>query len=284
MNSFIIHDWMVKELGLSGNELLIYAIIYNVSQDGASKFAASQKYLAEMIGITDRTVRNTLASMVEKGLLHKFSSSCGGSDEYRAEKFSEGVGKNFLGGRKNFPMGAEKISSEPRAYRNNINNNLDRVYNNLLDCTIREDKNTTTVETIDNTSIAVIEEKKELDKEKIDREKEIKNKEKEIEQKENEQENKERIHPNQKLEYSKGIRLTVNEFNKMVELYGERDAWGIIEWFSLYKADKGYKNKSDYMAVRRWVADAYKKDKGRQSSGLFDEYRKAFETLREKYG
>lgn len=268
MGCFVVHDWMVKELELSGNELLIYAIIYNVSQDGASKFAASQAYLADMLGITDRTARNILASMVEKGLLVKYESN-GGTNEYMASEggrknFPRGVGKNFLGVGKNFR------SSDVAVYNNLLENNINN--NNL--------ENTSSA----NILPVVVEEKKELDKENIEREKENKIKEKEKEHKENEQETKEQFHPNQKLEYAKGIRLTVKEFDKLVEAYGEQDTRGIIDWFSLYKADKGYKNKSDYMAVKRWVAEAYYQRKRPSANGLFDEYRKAFDELRGRYG
>ena len=36
-NFYTVQGWMVTELGLRGNELAAYAIIYGFSQDGASK-------------------------------------------------------------------------------------------------------------------------------------------------------------------------------------------------------------------------------------------------------
>ena len=46
-NNFItIQAFMVKDLGLKGNDLLVYAIIYAFSQDGTSKFTGSLNYLA----------------------------------------------------------------------------------------------------------------------------------------------------------------------------------------------------------------------------------------------
>ena len=45
-NNFInIQGWMVTELGLKGNELIIYAIIAGFSQDGESNFHGSLSYL-----------------------------------------------------------------------------------------------------------------------------------------------------------------------------------------------------------------------------------------------
>ena len=46
-NFISIQGWMRTELNLSGNELLVYAIIYGFSQDGESKFTGSRQYLAD---------------------------------------------------------------------------------------------------------------------------------------------------------------------------------------------------------------------------------------------
>ena len=43
-NFYTVQGWMVTELGLRGNELAAYAIIYGFSQDGASKFQGSLTY------------------------------------------------------------------------------------------------------------------------------------------------------------------------------------------------------------------------------------------------
>ena len=46
-NSYVnIHAFMVNELHLSGNALLIYSVIYGFSQDGKSWFTGSRSYLA----------------------------------------------------------------------------------------------------------------------------------------------------------------------------------------------------------------------------------------------
>ena len=44
--------WMRTRLGLKGNELVIYAVIYGFSQDGSSWFSGSAGYLADWAGIT----------------------------------------------------------------------------------------------------------------------------------------------------------------------------------------------------------------------------------------
>lgn len=71
-NSYInIQGWMITDLGLKGNELLLYGLIYGFSQDGASCFTGSLKYMTDWLGCTKPTVINTLNSLKEKGLIKK---------------------------------------------------------------------------------------------------------------------------------------------------------------------------------------------------------------------
>lgn len=66
-----IQGWMVSDLGLKGNELLIYAIIYGFSQDKESKFKGSLQYLADWTNSTKQGVQKVLKSLLEKQLLLK---------------------------------------------------------------------------------------------------------------------------------------------------------------------------------------------------------------------
>lgn len=72
-NNFIaIQGWMRTKLNLKGNELLIYALIYGFSQDGASRFKGSRKYIADWCGCSLNTVDRALGSLVDKGFLAKY--------------------------------------------------------------------------------------------------------------------------------------------------------------------------------------------------------------------
>ena len=68
---FTIQEWMMTELKLSGNELLVYALIFQVSQDGESEYASGLKYISEKLNITVNTVHSTLTKLLEKGLVDK---------------------------------------------------------------------------------------------------------------------------------------------------------------------------------------------------------------------
>lgn len=68
---YTVQGWMISELGLKGNALAVYAIIYGFSQDGVTEYAGSSKYLSEWLNCSKRTVLTTLAELVERGLLSK---------------------------------------------------------------------------------------------------------------------------------------------------------------------------------------------------------------------
>ena len=73
-NYFQVSGWMITRLGLSGNRLLVYAIIYGFSQDGESEFNGGMDYLVQLTGASRRTVINTLNELTEAGLLIKRSA------------------------------------------------------------------------------------------------------------------------------------------------------------------------------------------------------------------
>ena len=58
-NYITIQGFMRTELHLTGNDLLVYAIIYGVSQDGESKFSGSLQYLADWCEFPTRTPTRT---------------------------------------------------------------------------------------------------------------------------------------------------------------------------------------------------------------------------------
>lgn len=98
-NTYItIQAFMVNQLKLKGNELLIYAIIFGYSQDGDSKFNGSIQYLADWTNSTKRGVMNNLKSLQSKGLIFKEETY------FNNLKFCK-YGINF-----NYHLGSEQIS------------------------------------------------------------------------------------------------------------------------------------------------------------------------------
>lgn len=68
---FTVQSFMVTQLGLSGNDLLVYAIIYGFSQDGESVFRGSRQYLADWCNSTVRGIQKNLNRLMELGLIEQ---------------------------------------------------------------------------------------------------------------------------------------------------------------------------------------------------------------------
>ena len=123
-NFYTVQGWMRNRLGLRGNALDIYAIIYGFSQVSHQEFTASINYLCEWLGVSRPTVINTLKDLVDGGFLTKESEELNGViyNRYSAvvPDFTGGKEillpqlKNFTGGSKNFL---------PNNIDNNIENN-----------------------------------------------------------------------------------------------------------------------------------------------------------------
>ena len=110
-NFINISGWMVTDLNLTGNKLLVYAIIYGFSQDEESEFNSGTKYLADWIGCSYPTILGILKDLEKDGFIVKREviNSKGRYMAYRVIKnLNNGSLKNFI---------------TPIYNDNNINNN-----------------------------------------------------------------------------------------------------------------------------------------------------------------
>ena len=123
-NFVAIQGWMVTELKLKGNSLLIYAIIYGFSQTEGQVFSGSLQYLADWTNSTKQGVMNCLKKLVEDGLIGKNEKYINGVKfvEYYAKKFNGVLNK----------VGWGIKQSLPNNIINNIDYNIDISNNNKL--------------------------------------------------------------------------------------------------------------------------------------------------------
>ena len=141
-NYIVIQSFMVSELGLKGNELLIYAIIFGFSQTTGQEFHGSLSYLESWTNSTRPTVISSLKSLVEKGLIEKEEQTINGVKycSYRAkistdeeqevvQKFHEGSAKIAQEVVQKFHEGSAKIAP---------NNILYNIVDNIVDNNIVE--------------------------------------------------------------------------------------------------------------------------------------------------
>ena len=76
-NYITVLGWMVSDLKLRGNALLIYAVIYGFSQNGDDSYTGSRQYLADWTNSTVQNVSRCLKKLVEDGFRIVKSNNCG---------------------------------------------------------------------------------------------------------------------------------------------------------------------------------------------------------------
>ena len=89
-NYFNVQSFMVKDLKLKGNELIIFAVIYGFSQTEDQAFTGGLQYLADWTNSTKQGVIKNLKSLLEKGYITKNEKYIGGIKfcEYRSTMFN----------------------------------------------------------------------------------------------------------------------------------------------------------------------------------------------------
>lgn len=74
-NYITIQGWMINNLKLKGNELMLYAIIYGFSQDGKTEYYGSQRYISNALKISLPTVNSLIKKLLSKKLIINTSES-----------------------------------------------------------------------------------------------------------------------------------------------------------------------------------------------------------------
>jgi hypothetical protein len=111
-----IQAFMVNELHLSGNALIIYAVIYGFSQDGDSWFTGSRSYLAAWCQASKSTVSRNLEALCADGLIERREHVADGVllVDYRAVRGTQngqGCTQNGQGCTQNGQGGVPKMST-----------------------------------------------------------------------------------------------------------------------------------------------------------------------------
>lgn len=107
----VVQGWMVSELKLKGNELMIFAIIHGFSQDNAGEFTGGLQYLMDWTNSTKPTVINALKALVDKNFLVKKEIEIEGTKfcSYRSKNFTGVVKKFNQGGKEFLPEGGKEF-------------------------------------------------------------------------------------------------------------------------------------------------------------------------------
>lgn len=122
-NYYTVHGWMINELGLSGNDLLLYAIIYGFSQDGSSEFTGSLNYLVTFTNSTKPTVIKCLKNLIDKGVLRKTDRIINNQNFPTYTAVFTPSKETLLPSKETLPMDSkESLPNNNNIINNNINN------------------------------------------------------------------------------------------------------------------------------------------------------------------
>lgn len=129
----LIQGWMINELQLKSNSLLIFAIIYGYSKDNQGKFDGSLNYLCKSIGSSKNTVMNCLNELLQKELILKETIVINNITFCKYFQNDMVVQKLVWGGAKNDMGGGAKIEPNNTNYNNTKeNNNNDIDFDSLI--------------------------------------------------------------------------------------------------------------------------------------------------------
>ena len=126
-NYYVVQGWMINQFHLSGNELLVYAIIYGFSQQKDQKYNGTIQYLADATCSTKMTINRSLNSLIEKGLIIKSQKEFNNIifNEYRANLQNVmGSNKMLWGEQQNVTLARELINDKHEYIHEERNNNI----------------------------------------------------------------------------------------------------------------------------------------------------------------
>jgi uncharacterized phage protein (TIGR02220 family) len=121
-NYINIQGWMLSKLGLKGNQLLIYAIIYGFCQDGESTFHGSLSYFEHWTNSTRQGVIKALKQLQKDGLIIKIEGKPNNAYYINVNKI------NFNSEQSLPENDNECKQSSPNNIDNSINNKIDNKY------------------------------------------------------------------------------------------------------------------------------------------------------------
>lgn len=114
-NYITVPGFAIVELGLSGNELLCYSLIYGFTQDKETEFRGSLNYVASALNVTKQNAKKIIDRLIDRGLIEKREMFFSGVKfcHYVANRY--GVAEIATGRYQNSNTGVAEIATPPVA-------------------------------------------------------------------------------------------------------------------------------------------------------------------------
>lgn len=94
-NGYIVHGWMVTELGLKGPELTTYAIVHQFSQSKAGIYKGGVPYIMAWLGCNRNSARKYLHSLEARGLIKAIDGDINGVPFRDYQIINAGIPQNL---------------------------------------------------------------------------------------------------------------------------------------------------------------------------------------------
>ena len=125
-DGFEVKGWMRKFLGLSGGELLAYAIVHQFSQKGgAGVYIGGVPYLSAFIGCGQDTARKYLHSLADRGLIQCIDATMNGIPFRHYKVVAERIPTMYRYTPEKKEGTPEKIKGTPTPEKFGVDNNID---------------------------------------------------------------------------------------------------------------------------------------------------------------
>lgn len=134
-NYITVPGFAIVELGLSGNELLCYSLIYGFTQDDETEFRGSLNYVASALNVTRQNAKKIIDRLIERGLIEKREMYFSGVKfcHYVAKRNNNGVAEIATGGCRNNNGGVAEIATGGVADSATYNTNKDKTNDIIQD-------------------------------------------------------------------------------------------------------------------------------------------------------
>ncbi len=120
-SSFLIHSFMIDQLGLSGTELLVFALIYSFTKAGSSCYG-SYDYIAGRVGASISTVGRAIKHLLEKNYIVRLAGTQGavGHFEANVENLCQNESQNDIAALSNCNTASVKLTDNNREIKKGI--------------------------------------------------------------------------------------------------------------------------------------------------------------------
>ena len=133
-NYITIQGWMIEELNLKGNDLIVYAIIYGFCQQENHPFYGSLDYIAKWTNSTRQGIVKNINNLIEKGLIKKeeikgqsnkyYLCKRENDDEIKKEDVEQVSEQSLPVNKVNKGSKQSLQAASKQSLQNNINNNI----------------------------------------------------------------------------------------------------------------------------------------------------------------